>query len=293
MSAPRKDRLEARLASRRSVLSAALTGSAIAVSGNAAPMMRLMSPMRRLMSPVVAEAAAPSISAGGVVPMNGAMNTIQPGEWVSIYGKNLAAGTTVWNGDFPTSLGGTSVTINGRAAYLSMVSAGQINLQAPDDTATGRVNVVVTTAGGKATSTVNLYPYSPAFQLRAANYVAAIIVRSDGSGAYGQGGYDIAGPPGTCFGVFWRGVRTDESDCAGGQGLFGRGANHRAVLALHQWRDGHAEFCRNFERWDLSDERGDSAGAGSGRRSDCGVRRRDVDTEERPVLPARRGLGGV
>ena len=34
------------------------------------------------------------------------------------------AGTAVWNGDFPTSLGGTSVTINGRPAYLSFVSSG-------------------------------------------------------------------------------------------------------------------------------------------------------------------------
>ena len=60
----------------------------------------------------------PSISPGGVVPLDSTVNTIQPGEWVSIYGTNLASGTAFWNGDFPTSLGGTSVEINGKAAYL-------------------------------------------------------------------------------------------------------------------------------------------------------------------------------
>jgi len=85
------------------------------------------------------QAQAPSISPGGVVPVFGTVNTIQPGEWVSIYGNNLASGNAVWNGDFPMLLGGTSVKINGRAAYLQFVSPGQINLQAPDDTATGTV----------------------------------------------------------------------------------------------------------------------------------------------------------
>ena len=62
--------------------------------------------------------SVPAISSGGVVPINSTVTTIQPGEWASIYGSNLASGTTIWNGDFPTSLGGTSVTINGKAAYL-------------------------------------------------------------------------------------------------------------------------------------------------------------------------------
>ncbi len=42
----------------------------------------------------------PAITTGGIVP-----GTIQPGEWVSIYGINLASGTATWNGDFPLSLG--------------------------------------------------------------------------------------------------------------------------------------------------------------------------------------------
>jgi uncharacterized protein (TIGR03437 family) len=143
---------------------------------------------------------APSIASGGIVPIYSSSTTIQPGEWVSIYGTNLATVTTSWNGDFPTSLGGTSVTINGKAAYLSLVSAGQINLQAPDDTATGAVPVVVTTAGGRSTSTVTLAQFGPSFSLLDAKHVAGVILRSDGSGAYGGGTYDIIGPNGTSFG---------------------------------------------------------------------------------------------
>ena len=167
---------------------------------------------------------------------------IQPGGWVSIYGTNLAAGTAVWSGDFPTSLGGTSVTINGKPAYLSFVSPGQINLQAPDDTATGVVPVVVTTSAGTATSSVTLFPYSPAFELLDSRHVAAIIVRSDGSGVYGNGAYDILGPDGNCFGyptvaakagdlveLFGCRVRADDSRSPGRKSVFGRRADYRIV----------------------------------------------------------------
>jgi uncharacterized protein (TIGR03437 family) len=147
--------------------------------------------------------ASPSISSGGVVPLFGASSTIQPGSWISIYGTNLITGSTPvsWNGDFPISLGGTSVTINNKAAYLSYVSPTQINLQAPDDTARGTVNVAVMNANGSAMSTVTLGDESPTFSLLGdGKHVAAIIVRSDGSGAYGGGTYDIVGPAGSSLG---------------------------------------------------------------------------------------------
>jgi uncharacterized protein (TIGR03437 family) len=142
----------------------------------------------------------PVIGAGGIVPLFGRVSIIQPGEWVSIYGVNLASGTAVWNGNFPTSLGGTSVQINGKPAFLSMVSPSQINLQAPDDTARGPVSVVVTTSAGIARSTVTLSQVSPSFLLQNSTHVTALILRPDGSGAYGKGAYDIVGPLGTCFG---------------------------------------------------------------------------------------------
>jgi uncharacterized protein (TIGR03437 family) len=119
---------------------------------------------------------------------------------VSIYGANLASSTVTWNGDFTKSLGGTTVTINGKGAYLSLVSPTQINLQSPNDTATGSVPVVVTTTGGTATSTVTLAQFAPAFLLLDSKHVAGIIPRSDGSGAYGGGTYDILGPTGNSLG---------------------------------------------------------------------------------------------
>jgi len=147
-----------------------------------------------------AASSSPIISQGGIVPVYSSSTTIQPGSWVSIFGTNLAAAPATWTGNFPTSLGNTSVTIDGRAAYLWYVSPTQINLQAPDDTATGTVNVVVTTAAGSATSSVTLGQYGPSFSLLDAKHVAGIILRSNGSGAYGGGTYDIVGPTGTSLG---------------------------------------------------------------------------------------------
>jgi uncharacterized protein (TIGR03437 family) len=92
------------------------------------------------------------------------------------------------------------VEINGKAAYLEFVSPAQINLQAPDDTASGTVSVVVTTAGGSATSTVTLNSFSPSFCLLDAVHPAGIILRLNGSGAYGGGSYDILGPTGSSLG---------------------------------------------------------------------------------------------
>ena len=143
---------------------------------------------------------APSINAGGIVPVDSTVPIIQAGEWVSIFGKNLSSATVTWNGNFPTSLGQTSVRIGGNPAYLSFVSPTQINVQAPDDTATGPVPVVVTTVSGAVTSIVTLARFAPAFLLFDSKHVAGIIPRSDGSGAYGGGTYDILGPTGNSLG---------------------------------------------------------------------------------------------
>jgi len=147
---------------------------------------------------------APSITPGGIVPLYGTINTIQPGEWITIYGANLASGTQLWSGDFPQTLAGTSVTINGKPAYLMYVSPTQINLQAPDDTATGSVSVVVTTATGSVTAGVTLNQYSPSFSVadtsEGVEFVTGIILRSNNSGAYGGGTYDVLGPRGTSLG---------------------------------------------------------------------------------------------
>lgn len=148
-------------------------------------------------------AQAPAISPDGVVPLfskANITNTIQPGSWISIYGSNLAASTASWNGDFPTALAGTSVTVNGKPAYLWFVSPGQINVQTPDDTKTGAVTIGVTTARGSAFASVNLASFAPAFSLLDAKHVTGIILRTDTSGTQGGGTWDILGPTGNSLG---------------------------------------------------------------------------------------------
>src|ERR1700733_13762517 len=66
-------------------------------------------------------------------------------------------------GDISTLLKGDIITLPPQDGYLWFVSPGQINLQAPDDTTTGTVPVVVTTPTGPATSTVTLGRFDRSF----------------------------------------------------------------------------------------------------------------------------------
>ena len=147
----------------------------------------------------------PTITSGGVTEIFGSNSDIQPGAWISIYGNNLITGSSpvTWAGNFPTTLGGTMVTIDGNQAYLYYASPMQLNVEAPDDTTRGSVSVVVTTSAGSATSTVTLADESPSFQwIDGHMHVLGLILRPNGSGAYGSGAnsYDLLGPTGTSLG---------------------------------------------------------------------------------------------
>jgi uncharacterized protein (TIGR03437 family) len=144
----------------------------------------------------------PSLAASGIVPIYSNVPVVQSGSWISIFGTNLASGTTIWRGDFPTSLGDVIVKIDNKPAYLWYVSPTQINAQVPDDAAIGSVSVSVTTSIGTATSNVTLAAVGPSFSLLDSKHVAGIIVRPDGTGAYGTGlgSYDIVGPVGSSLG---------------------------------------------------------------------------------------------
>jgi uncharacterized protein (TIGR03437 family) len=85
-------------------------------------------------------------------------------------------------------------------------------MQAPDDTATGTVPVVVTNPNGTATSTVTLGQFGPSFSLLGDNkHVAGIIIRTDGSGAYGGGVYDIIGPTGSSLGFATKAAKAGDT----------------------------------------------------------------------------------
>jgi uncharacterized protein (TIGR03437 family) len=83
------------------------------------------------------------------------------------------------------SLDGVSVTINGRPAYVEYISPTQVNALAPDDTATGQVDVIVALGGAvSAAFSAELQSYSPAFFTFLPphqRYIAAIIPSEPGS----------------------------------------------------------------------------------------------------------------
>lgn len=155
-------------------------------------------------SMTVSQAVNPTLPPliSGVFPIYGTFNFspqyVQAGEWISIFGNNFALTDFLWKGDFPESLGGVTVTIDGKPGYLSYVGPTQINVQAPDDpTMSGTVvNLTVTTANGSATASVELAPFSPSLNLFDSTHAAGVIPTPDGSGAYGNGTYDLLGPVG-------------------------------------------------------------------------------------------------
>ncbi len=97
---------------------------------------------------------------------------ISSGSWLTIFGDNLAATSRIWRNDeivdgaLPTELDGVRVLVNGKQAAVFFVSPGQLNVQAPDDTALGTVTVEVIRDGvGSASGEAELREAVPAFFL--------------------------------------------------------------------------------------------------------------------------------
>lgn len=143
-------------------------------------------------SSVVSIAAAVSAADFGGFPM------VAPGSWIEIYGSGLASDTRGWAGsDFngnnaPTSLDGTSVSIEGQAAFVDFISPGQVNVQIPSNVDAGVQQITVT--NGNNTSlpiSVLVNPGQPgllapaAFNVNGVQYAVAIL--DDGSYAMPAG----------------------------------------------------------------------------------------------------------
>ena len=113
----------------------------------------------------------PFISSSGVITAGsyGAFPSVAPATWVEIFGVNLATTLSqTWAGaDFvgtqsPSALGGTTVTVAGKPAYVDFVSPGQVNVQVPSGIPNGAQPVVVTTYGGSSTAySVNVNTTQP------------------------------------------------------------------------------------------------------------------------------------
>jgi len=104
-----------------------------------------------VINPAPVNTSRPLINAHGVVTVAAGAEALAPLALVSIYGQRLTTNnvTQTWNGAaLPTTLGGTSVTVDGRPAYLLFVSPTFMNIEVPDTPTRGNVNVVVTTSAG-------------------------------------------------------------------------------------------------------------------------------------------------
>ncbi len=95
---------------------------------------------------------APIPQVGGIGNAGSGSTQVSPGGLFSVYGQNLATGTLVASSvPWPTTLGVTSVTVNGIPAPLSFVSAGQINAQLPYEVLNARAHAIVTVNGTAST----------------------------------------------------------------------------------------------------------------------------------------------
>ena len=178
-------------------------------------------------------AVKPSIATGGVANAVSGAAGIAPGAWISIYGANFATSTRtlatsdVVNNTLPTSLGGVSVQINGKAAFAQYVSPGQINVLAPADIGTGPVTVTVSNAAGTSTA-VNATVTSVLPGLSSlSNYVRAVRY-PDGAIINGTGtaepGYKVSAAVGQGEIVALYGTGFGEADSAPATGSFFTGA---------------------------------------------------------------------
>lgn len=107
--------------------------------------------------------------------------------YVELYGTNLSNTTRQWAGDdfvgsnAPTALDGVSVKVNGKPAFVYYISPTQININTPDDSATGPVPIEVTNNGVTSNTitylkgkTAPAMLTTPAFLIGGKQYIAAL-----------------------------------------------------------------------------------------------------------------------
>ena len=95
------------------------------------------------------------LNAGSFAPFTAG---VAPGELITIFGSNLAQGTTVASSiPFPTTLGNVQVMINGLSAPLYYVTSGQIAAIVPYATASGSVVTIQVNNNGTTSNTVTAF----------------------------------------------------------------------------------------------------------------------------------------
>ncbi|MGP0072875.1 MAG: hypothetical protein ACLPWF_13200 [Bryobacteraceae bacterium] len=90
--------------------------------------LEIVSPSVPLLTQGPAIFPAKIFNAGNYAPIT---NPVAPGEFITIFGANLAAAPQSANVPLPTILGGVKVTVNGRPAPISFVSPTHVNILIP------------------------------------------------------------------------------------------------------------------------------------------------------------------
>jgi uncharacterized protein (TIGR03437 family) len=120
--------------------------------------------------------SAPTILVSGVVNAASFIpGPVAPGSLVSIFGTNLAGSSTgATSFPLPTSLGDTSITLNGILMPLLYVSPTQVNAQVPFEISTGTMSIVATSNDTKSLpATVEISGTSPGIFLLQGTRAAA------------------------------------------------------------------------------------------------------------------------
>ena len=81
-------------------------------------------------------------------------DSIAPGEFITLFGSNLASSNRTAP-PYPPALGGVSVLINGRQAPIYLISSGQINALVPYATVESPATITVNN-NGTSSNTVNV-----------------------------------------------------------------------------------------------------------------------------------------
>jgi uncharacterized protein (TIGR03437 family) len=103
------------------------------------------------------QSVQPAIAGGGIVNAASFTGQVSPGALATIFGSDFTGSgvSAIAPLPLPSSLGGVSVTVNGKAAPMLYASSGQINFQVPWETQPGSASVVVST-NGVASNTANV-----------------------------------------------------------------------------------------------------------------------------------------
>ncbi|MDR3701409.1 MAG: hypothetical protein P4L56_17305 [Candidatus Sulfopaludibacter sp.] len=90
---------------------------------------------------------------------------IPPGSFATAFGQNLCGQTATAqlsaSGQYPTTLGGCSMTVNGIPAMLTYVSSGQMNLVVPQTVGMGTASVVMNSGNGAANGSMTIGAAGP------------------------------------------------------------------------------------------------------------------------------------